>query len=111
MCSMDLRARRVLLCVGGGIAAYKSCEVARLLVKAGAQVRVALTPAAQRFVTALTFQALTGAPVAADIFSAEQELAAGHIALADWAELAVVAPATANLIARMRIGQADAAPA
>src|SRR6266481_2267685 len=108
MCSMDLRGRRVLLCVGGGIAAYKSCELARLLVKAGAQVRVALTPAAQRFVTALTFQALTGSAVAADIFSAEQELAAaGHIALADWAELAVVAPATANLLARMRIGQAD----
>jgi phosphopantothenoylcysteine decarboxylase/phosphopantothenate--cysteine ligase len=101
----------VLLCVGGGIAAYKSCELARLLVKAGAQVRVALTPAAQRFVTALTFQALTGTSVAADIFSAEQELAAGHIALADWAELAVVAPATANLLARMRIGQGDDAAA
>ncbi len=108
---MDLRGRRVLLCVGGGIAAYKSCELARLLVKAGAQVRVALTPAAQRFVTALTFQALTGSAVAADIFSAEQELAAGHIALADWAELAVVAPATANLLARMRIGQGDDAAA
>ncbi|HEY4769030.1 MAG TPA: bifunctional phosphopantothenoylcysteine decarboxylase/phosphopantothenate--cysteine ligase CoaBC, partial [Myxococcales bacterium] len=108
---MAVQGRRVLLCVGGGIAAYKSCEVARLLVKAGAQVRVALTPAAQRFVTALTFQALTGAAVAADIFSAEQELAAGHIALADWAELAVVAPATANLIARMRIGQGDDAAA
>ncbi|HEY4883407.1 MAG TPA: bifunctional phosphopantothenoylcysteine decarboxylase/phosphopantothenate--cysteine ligase CoaBC [Myxococcales bacterium] len=108
---MAVQGRRVLLCVGGGIAAYKSCEVARLLVKAGAQVRVALTPAAQRFVTALTFQALTGAAVAADIFSAEQELAAGHVALADWAELAVVAPATANLIARMRIGQGDDAAA
>jgi len=108
---MGLDGRRVLLCVGGGIAAYKSCELARLLVKAGAQVRVALTPAAQRFVTALTFQALTGSAVAADIFSAEQELAAGHIALADWAELAVVAPATANLLARMRIGQGDDAAA
>jgi phosphopantothenoylcysteine decarboxylase/phosphopantothenate--cysteine ligase len=104
---MGVDGRRVLLCVGGGIAAYKSCEVARLLIKASAQVRVALTPAAQRFVTALTFQALTGNAVAADIFSAEQELAAGHIALADWAELAVVAPATANLLARLRIGQAD----
>jgi phosphopantothenoylcysteine decarboxylase/phosphopantothenate--cysteine ligase len=108
---MGLEGRRVLLCVGGGIAAYKSCELARLLVKAGAQVRVALTPAAQRFVTALTFQALTGTSVAADLFSAEQELAAGHIALADWAELAVVAPATANLLARMRIGQGDDAAA
>src|SRR2546428_616801 len=104
---MSVQGRRVLLCVGGGIAAYKACELARLLVKAGAQVRVALTPAAQRFVTPLTFQALTGSPVATDIFSAEQDLAAGHIALADWAELATVAPATANLLARLRIGQSD----
>jgi phosphopantothenoylcysteine decarboxylase/phosphopantothenate--cysteine ligase len=104
---MALHGRRVLLCVGGGIAAYKACEVARLLVKSGAQVRCAMTAAAQKFVSALTFQALTGSPVAADLFSAEQELAAGHIALADWAELAVVAPATANLLARLRIGQAD----
>src|SRR3954462_2554660 len=111
MRAMGVESRRVLLCVGGGIAAYKSCELSRLLGKAGAQVRVALSPAAQRFVTALTFQALTGSAVAADIFSAEQEMAAGHIALADWAELAVVAPATANLLARMRIGQGDDAAA
>jgi len=97
----------VLLCVGGGIAAYKSCEVARLCGKAGAEVRVALTPAAQRFVTALTFQALTGTPASTDLFDAQQELAAGHIALADWAELAVVAPATADLLARLRAGVAD----
>jgi phosphopantothenoylcysteine decarboxylase/phosphopantothenate--cysteine ligase len=108
---MGLQGRRVLLCVGGGIAAYKACEVARLLVKDGAEVRVALTAAAQRFVSALTFQALTGSPVATDLFSAEQDLAAGHVALADWAELAVVAPATANLLARLRIGQADDAAA
>jgi phosphopantothenoylcysteine decarboxylase/phosphopantothenate--cysteine ligase len=104
---MALHGRRVLLCVGGGIAAYKACELARLLVKAGAQVRVAMTAAAQRFVSPLTFQALTGSPVAADLFSAEQELAAGHIALADWADVAVVAPATANLLARLRMGQGD----
>lgn len=109
---MGLSGSRILLAVGGGIAAYKACEVARLLGKAGAQVRVALTPAGERFVTALTFQALTGHPVARDLFSAEQELAAGHIALADWAQLAVVAPATANLIARLRMGQSsDAASA
>lgn len=104
---MALHGRRVLLCVGGGIAAYKACELARLLVKAGAQVRCAMTASAQRFVSALTFQALTGQEVATDLFSAEQELAAGHIALADWAQLAVIAPATANLIARLRMGQAD----
>jgi phosphopantothenoylcysteine decarboxylase / phosphopantothenate---cysteine ligase len=108
---MAVSGRRVLLCVGGGIAAYKSCELSRLLVKAGAQVRVALTPAAQRFVSALTFQALTGNAVASDLFSVELELAAGHIALADWAELAVIAPATANLLARLRAGQADDAAA
>ncbi len=109
---MGLSQGRILLCVGGGIAAYKACEVARLLGKAGAQVRVALTPAGEKFVTALTFQALTGHPVARDLFTAEQEFAAGHIALADWAQLAVVAPATANLLARLRMGQAsDAASA
>ncbi|HWE24086.1 MAG TPA: bifunctional phosphopantothenoylcysteine decarboxylase/phosphopantothenate--cysteine ligase CoaBC [Myxococcales bacterium] len=102
-----LANRRVLLCVGGGIAAYKACEVARLCGKAGAQLRVALTPAAMRFVSALTFQALTGSPVSTDLFDAQQELAAGHIALADWAELAIVAPATADLMARLRAGLAD----
>ena len=83
-----LQGRKILLCVGGGIAAYKACEVARLCGKANAQVRVALTPAAQRFVSPLTFQALTGSPASTDLFDAQQELAAGHIALADWAELA-----------------------
>jgi phosphopantothenoylcysteine decarboxylase / phosphopantothenate---cysteine ligase len=101
------QGRRVLLCVGGGIAAYKACEVARLCGKAGAQMRVALTPAAERFVSALTFQALTGGPVSTDLFDAQQELAAGHIALADWAELAIVAPATADLMGRLRAGLAD----
>lgn len=104
---MAVTSRRVLLCVGGGIAAYKACEVARLLVKAGAQVRCALTQAAQRFVAPLTFQALTGHSVAADLWDARQELTAGHIALADEAELAIVAPATADLLARLRLGLAD----
>jgi phosphopantothenoylcysteine decarboxylase / phosphopantothenate---cysteine ligase len=97
----------VLLCVSGGIAAYKAAELARLLVKAGAVVRCALTPAAQKFVGALTFQALTGQPVATDLFDGAQELTAGHIALADFAELAVVAPATADLLARLRAGMGD----
>ncbi len=99
--------KRVLLCVGGGISAYKACEVARLLVKQGAQVRCALTAAAQRFVAPLTFQALSGRPVATDLWDTSQDLAAGHIALADWAELVVVAPATADLLARLRAGLAD----
>ena len=102
-----MQGRRILVCVGGGIAAYKACELARLLVKAGADVRCALTPAAQRFVSALTFQALTGKPVATDLFDAQQDLAAGHIALADWAEQAIVAPATADLLGRLANGLAD----
>jgi len=104
---MPLEGRRVLLAVGGGIAAYKACEVARLMVKAGASVRAALTPAARRFVAPLTFQALTGQAVASDLFDDRLELAAGHIALADWAELAIVAPATADLMGRLRLGLAD----
>jgi phosphopantothenoylcysteine decarboxylase/phosphopantothenate--cysteine ligase len=100
---------RILLCVGGGIAAFKACEAARLLVKAGAEVRCALTPAAQRFVTPLTFHALTGNPVATDLWESADPsvLAAGHVSLADWAEVAVVAPATADLLARLRAGLAD----
>src|SRR5258708_23616083 len=108
---MALTGKRILLCVGGGIAAYKACEVARLLVKGGAQVRCALTPAAQRFVTALTFQALTGSAVATDLFSAEQELAAGPIPPPHWAAPAEVAPPPADLVARLRIGPARPAPA
>jgi phosphopantothenoylcysteine decarboxylase/phosphopantothenate--cysteine ligase len=103
----SLQGRRVLLCVGGGIAAYKAAEAARLLVKAGAQVRCAMTRAACEFVTPLTFQALTGQPPATAIFGAGQELAAGHVALAAWAELAVVAPCTADLLGRLRAGLAD----
>ena len=104
---LELRGRRILLCVGGGIAAYKACEVARLFVKAGADLRVAMTPAAQQFVTPLTFQSLTGRAPATSLFDAAQELAAGHIALADFAELVIAAPATADLLARLRLGAAD----
>lgn len=99
--------RRVLLAMGGGIAAYKACEVARLLVRAGAQVDVAMTPAAQRFVTPLTMQALVQRPVATSLLDPGEEQQIGHIALADRAELAIVAPATADLAARLRLGLAD----
>lgn len=101
-----LKTKNVLLCVGGSIAAYKAGEVARLLVKAGARVRVAMTASAQRFVAPLTFQALTGERVSTDLFDAAQELAAGHISLADWADLVVVAPATAELLGSARLGLA-----
>jgi phosphopantothenoylcysteine decarboxylase/phosphopantothenate--cysteine ligase len=102
-----LARRRVLLCVGGGIAAYKACELARILVRAGATVDVAMTPAAQRFVTPLSMQALVQRPVATSLLDAGEEQVIGHIALADRAELAIVAPATADLAARLRMGLAD----
>ncbi len=93
--------------VGGGIAAYKACELARELMRAGASVRVAMTSAAQKFVTALTFQALTGAPVLTELLEPTQEAGYGHLDLARWAEVFVVAPATADLLARIRAGMAD----
>jgi phosphopantothenoylcysteine decarboxylase/phosphopantothenate--cysteine ligase len=105
--SPSLVSRRVLVGVSGGIAAYKSAELVRLLVKAGAEVRVVMTPAAERFITALTLQALSQHPVATDTFDLTQEATIGHIELADWAELFVVAPASADVIARLALGLAN----
>jgi len=101
-----LQGRRVVVGVGGGIAAYKACELVRELGRAGAQVRVAMTEAARQFVTPLTFQALSGHPVLTDYFDPNQEGNFGHLDLARWAELFVVAPATADLLARIRAGMA-----
>jgi phosphopantothenoylcysteine decarboxylase/phosphopantothenate--cysteine ligase len=101
-----LQGRRVIVGVGGGIAAYKACELVRELGRAGAQVRVAMTEAARQFVTPLTFQALSGHPVLTDYFDPNQEGNFGHLDLARWAELFVVAPATADLMARIRAGLA-----
>lgn len=98
---------RILLAVGGGIAAYKSCEVARLLIKAGFAVRVMMTAAAQKFVAPLTFQALTSKLVATDLFDPIQEEGIGHIRLADETDLVLVAPATADLLAKAAHGIAD----
>ncbi len=99
--------RTVVLGVGGGIAAYKACEVARLVVKGGGRVLVAMTRAATRFVGPLTFQAISGAPVLVDLLDAEQERSYGHLRLAREASVLVVAPATADLIARLRAGMGD----
>jgi len=104
---MDFRNRTVVLCVGGGIAAYKACEIVRLVVKGGGRVRVAMTPAAARFVAPLTFQALSGAPALVDLLDPASESAYGHLALARMADLVIVAPATADLLARIRAGMAD----
>jgi phosphopantothenoylcysteine decarboxylase/phosphopantothenate--cysteine ligase len=102
-----LRARTVVVAVGGGIAAYKAVELVRLLTKAEAQVRVVMSARAREFVGPLTFQALSGRPVMTDLFDLTQESEIGHIQVADRADLVIVAPATANVIARMAAGMAD----
>jgi phosphopantothenoylcysteine decarboxylase/phosphopantothenate--cysteine ligase len=101
------KAKRVLLGVTGGIAAYKAAELASLLTRQGLEVRVVMTEAARRFVGPLTFAALTGHPVPGDMFDPAQEVTIGHIELARWAQAVVVAPATANLIAKAAVGLAD----
>ena len=102
-----LADRRVLLCVCGGIAAYKAVELVRRLRDAGAQVQVAMTDAAQRFVGAQTFQAVSHLPVRTSLWDANAEAAMGHLELARWAQHVVVAPATANTIAKIAHGLAD----
>jgi phosphopantothenoylcysteine decarboxylase / phosphopantothenate---cysteine ligase len=99
--------KRILLAVAGGIAAYKSAELLRLLRKEGAEVRVAMTSAAQEFISPLTFQALSGNPVHTELLDTQEENAMGHINLARWAELMVIAPATANILAKCAHGIAD----
>ncbi|MGZ6161879.1 MAG: bifunctional phosphopantothenoylcysteine decarboxylase/phosphopantothenate--cysteine ligase CoaBC, partial [Myxococcaceae bacterium] len=102
-----LQGRRIGLGVGGGIAAYKAAELVRALQRSGAQVRVAMTPAATEFVGPLTFQALSGHPVLTNILDRSQEAAFGHIDFARWSELFVVAPATADLLARIVAGMGN----
>ena len=100
-------ARKLLLGVTGGIAAYKACELARLFVKAGWQVQVVLTAHAEAFVTPLSFQALTGRATRTALFDAAHEAAMGHIELARWPDAIVIAPATANTLAKLAQGLAD----
>lgn len=102
-----LAGKRILLIIGGGIAAYKSLEVIRLLRRQGAAVRCILTQAGSRFVTPLSVAGLSGERVYEDLFSLTDEAEMGHIRLSREADLVVVAPATANLIARMAQGRAD----
>jgi phosphopantothenoylcysteine decarboxylase / phosphopantothenate---cysteine ligase len=98
---------RILLAVSGGIAAYKAAELVRLLRKHGADVRVVMTQSAQAFVSPLTFQALSGNPVHSDLLDSDEENAMGHINLARWANVMVIAPATANTIAKCAHGLAN----
>ncbi len=102
-----LEGQKILLCVCGGIAAYKAAELTRRLVQAGAQVQVAMTANATHFVAATTFQALSGRPVRTTLWDDAAEAAMGHIELARWPDRIVVAPATANTIAKLAFGMAD----
>lgn len=99
--------KRILLGVCGGIAAYKSAELVRLLRKQGCEVRVVMTSSALQFISTLTFQALSGNSVATQLLNAEEENAMGHINLARWADIIAIAPATANIIAKFSHGLAD----
>ncbi|MCT8760235.1 bifunctional phosphopantothenoylcysteine decarboxylase/phosphopantothenate--cysteine ligase CoaBC [Glaesserella parasuis] len=102
-----LKDKKILIGITGGIAAYKTIELIRLLKTAGAEVRVAMTPAAEAFVTLLTLQAISGNAVSTSLLDPQAELAMGHIELAKWADLVVIAPATADFIARLRIGMGN----
>ncbi|MBC8211528.1 MAG: bifunctional phosphopantothenoylcysteine decarboxylase/phosphopantothenate--cysteine ligase CoaBC [Gammaproteobacteria bacterium] len=103
----DLHNKKILLGISGGIAAYKAAEFSRLLIKQGATVRVVMTAAAQEFIRPLTFQALTGNRVYSELFEADAQNAMDHIDLARWADLLVIAPASANTIAKLADGYAD----
>ena len=102
-----LASKRVLLIISGGIAAYKSPDVVRRLGEAGAEVQVVMTRAASAFITPLTLQAVSGREVRHELFDPAAEAAMGHIELARWADVIVIAPATANFLARLRLGLAD----
>jgi phosphopantothenoylcysteine decarboxylase/phosphopantothenate--cysteine ligase len=101
------RPPHILLGISGGIAAYKSADLVRRLIERGAEVRVVMTRAAQAFITPLTLQALSGQPVRTDLLNPEAEAGMDHIALARWADQVLIAPATADLIARLACGLAD----
>jgi phosphopantothenoylcysteine decarboxylase/phosphopantothenate--cysteine ligase len=102
-----LTNKRILLGITGGIAAYKSAELTRRLQDEGAEIRCVMTSAAQAFITPLTMQALSNNPVHTDLLDTEMESAMGHIELARWADIIVIAPATADFIARLNAGQGD----
>ena len=102
-----LHKKRIVLGVGGGIAAYKSAELVRRLRDQGAEVRVVMTRGGREFITPLTMQALSGHPVLLDVLDPAAEAAMGHIELARWADLVLIAPATADLMARLAQGVAD----
>lgn len=99
--------KRIVLGVSGGIAAYKSPDLVRRLIERGVEVQVVMTASAQRFVSATSFQAVSGRPVRSDLWDSAAEAAMGHIELARWAEMVLVAPASADFLARLAVGRAD----
>jgi phosphopantothenoylcysteine decarboxylase/phosphopantothenate--cysteine ligase len=107
MIMRDFEGKKILIGISGGIAAYKSAYLVRELIRLGACVRVVMTAAATQFITPMTLQALSGHPVRVDLFDGEAEHAMGHIELARWADYWVVAPASANCLAKMAHGVAD----
>ncbi len=104
---MGLSGKKIVLCVSGGIAAYKTPELVRRLRDRGADVRVAMTEAAKAFITPLSLQAVSGYPVSDSLLDPAAEAAMGHIELGKWADLVILAPATADLIARVAAGMAN----
>ena len=102
-----MKGKRILLGVTGGIAAYKSADLVRRLIEHGAEVQVVMTAAARKFVTPMTFQALSGRPVRSSLWDPTAEAAMGHIELARWAQLLLIAPASADFLARLAHGLAD----
>ncbi|MDP9139312.1 MAG: bifunctional phosphopantothenoylcysteine decarboxylase/phosphopantothenate--cysteine ligase CoaBC, partial [Pseudomonadota bacterium] len=105
--STSLKDRRIVLGVTGGIAAYKAADLVRRLKEVGADVQVVATENALRFVGAQTFQAVSGRTVRSSLWDESAEAAMGHIELARWPDLVLIAPASANTIARLAQGQAD----
>lgn len=104
---MHLKGKRVLLGISGGIAAYKVAEIVRLLIKKNAEVKVMMTRAAMEFIGPVTFETLSGNPVSSEVFPRGEFSATHHIDLADWAEIVLLAPATANIIAKINAGIGD----
>ena len=102
-----LQGRRVLLGITGSIAAYKAAALARLLVRAGAEVRVVMTPLAKQFITPLTMATLSKNPILVEFFDPENGAWNSHVSLGEWADCYLIAPATANTLAKMAAGVAD----
>jgi len=102
-----MKDRHIVLGVTGGIAAYKSADITSKLVQAGAEVTVVMTESGTRFVTPLTFEALSHRPVFLDMWGSDREFSIRHVSIADWADVVLVCPATANIIGKLANGIAD----